>query len=303
MDRSGSDLLTIELSGQICFRQDPYDAYLLSPDQFGPVARWVGEVRARTYRQISPHGPDRIDLDGRDRHYWHLLVWDRERGDLAGALRMIPSGWHGSNWDGDCSYLEHCYPGLHRMMTARRLPYVEIGRTFVAEPYQREGRVLLVLFRAMGSIPLAIGHPHLLGMVSYNHFPHSEALRRAFLTALLQPPFRGSLEVPRARHPWHDEPLAPAPTADAANHRGLAQLEQALAAAHGEPFRVPLLLRKYRQFGNAGVIGVSVARDFNQITEILMHTNLETLSPRQRRYFVVSELRPVWQGMEESPAR
>jgi hypothetical protein len=302
MDRSGSDLLTIDLPGQICFRQDPYDAYLLSPDQFRPVARWVGEVRAWTYRQISPHGPARIDLDGRDAHYWHLLVWDRQRGELAGALRMIPSGWHRSDWDGSCSYLEHCYPGLDGMMAARGLPYVEIGRTFVAEPYQREGRVLLVLFRAMGSIPLAIGHPHLLGMVSYNHFPHSEAVRRAFLSALLQPPFRGNLAVPPARHPWEDQAMAP--TASAGEScRGLAQLEQVLASSHGEPFRVPLLLKKYRQFGNAGVIGVSVARDFNQITEILMHTNLEHLSPRQRRYFVVSDLRPVWQGMEGSIGR
>ena len=155
----------------------------------------------------------RSDLDGRDAHYWHLLVWDRERGTLAGSLRMALSAWHAPDWDSRRSYLEHCYPGLDESLRQRHLAYAEIGRTFVAAPYQRTSLVLMVLLQAMVSIPLATGHHHLLGMVSYNHFAHSEALNRSFLTALLQPPYRDSLAVPPPRHPVvHDPvPLEPPP--------------------------------------------------------------------------------------------
>jgi hypothetical protein len=50
------------------------------------------------------------------------------------------------------------------------------------------------------------------------------------------------------------------------------------------------------QLGNAGVVNISLARDFNQITEILMHCDLNRASQRQRATFVVKDLRPVWRN-------
>jgi hypothetical protein len=294
-----SHQLTRDLEAQRCFGTDRFCAYFLSPQQFQGVADWVGSVRALTYRRISPHGPSRVDLDGRDAHYWHLLVWDRERGTLAGSLRMALSAWHAPHGDGRCSYLEHCYPGLDASLRERGLAYAEIGRTFVAAPYQRTSLVLMVLLQAMVSIPLATGHHHLLGMVSYNHFAHSEALNHSFLAALLAPPYCDSLRVPAPRHP-----LAPlsCPLPPSASSAGYAELERWLEERYQEPFRVPVLMRRYAQLGNARVVGLSLARDFNQITEILMHCELDQLTPRQRRRLVVEDLVPVWQGLsQEAP--
>ena len=293
-----SHQLTRDLEAQRCFGTERFCAYFLSPDQFQSVADWVGSLRALTYRRISPHGPSHVDLDGRDAHYWHLLVWDRERGTLAGSLRMALSGWHAQEWNGCFSYLEHCYPGLDASLRDRRLAYAEIGRTFVAAPYQRTSLVLMVLLQAMASIPLATGHHHLLGMVSYNHFAHSEALNQSFLAALLDPPYRDSLSVPAPRHPVVP---APPPLAPPLPGPGYAQLERWLEERYQEPFRVPVLMRRYAQLGNARVVGLSLARDFNQITEILMHCALDQLTPRQRRRFVVDDLVPVWQGLLEEP--
>jgi hypothetical protein len=279
-----------DLEPQICFSTDRFHAYFLPPALFRELSAWVGAVRARTYRRISPHGPHDVDLDGRDSHYWHLLVWDRERRVLAGSLRMALSRWHSADWDGECSYLEHCYPGLDARLRAEGLEYAEIGRTFVAAPYQRNSLVLMVLLQAMASIPLATGHRHLLGMVSYNHFLHGEWLNRRFLGALLQPPYQDSLVVPPPRHPLLPAPLwddLPVPAT-------LGSLERWLEQTMQEPFRAPVLLRRYMQFGNARVVGLSLARDFNQITEILMHCDLDGLTPRQRRSFVVPSLRSVW---------
>lgn len=271
-----------------CFGHGPFSAYLLSPQQFAGVARAVGAVRARSYLQVSPHGPEDVDLDGRDAHYWHLLVWDDDRGSLAGSLRMALSRWHTGAWDGQCSYLEHCYPGLDGALADLGMAYAEIGRSFVAPAYQRGSQALLVLLQAMASIPLQTGHQHLFGMVSYNHFQHAEGLSSAFLAGLRQAPFASSLCIPPPRYP-----LASIGSAEGSPD-SLVQLEAQLRSRWDLGFRLPLLLRKYVLFGNAHVVDFSIARDFNQITEILMHGDLTSLNQRQQRYLLRSDLVPVW---------
>jgi hypothetical protein len=131
-------------------------------------------------------------------------------------------------------------------------------------------------------------------MVSFNHLEHSESLNRSFLMALLRPPFGEDDGICPARYPF---PLSPegstqeslAPVTDT-----LGQLERILEQRFEEPFRAPLLLQKYMSFGNAKVIGLSLARDFNQICEILMRCDLNQLRPRQYKELVVSDLIPVW---------
>jgi hypothetical protein len=301
MEQATANLLGGDLASQCCFEQDHFSAFFLSPTHFSSLARWVGSVRARSYRRVSPHGPEDVDLDGRDSHYWHLLILDRNRRTLAGSLRLALSTWHGSRWDSSCSYLEHCYPGLDQAFRERGEAYAEIGRTFVATPYQRNSPVLLMLLRAMASIPLATGHPQLLGMVSYNHFQHGEALRRRFLSSLLLPPFVGTINLPPPRHPFPSlrDDLEVRPGQE--RPETLGRLERLLEQEFQEPFRVPLLVKKYMAFGNARVAGLSLAKDFNQICEILMHCDLAGLLPNQRRIFMVEDLRPVWEGHIPSP--
>jgi hypothetical protein len=283
-----------ELGDQRCFDQNQFSAYFLSPTQFQPIAAWVGALRASTYRQISPLGPEQVDLDGRDAHYWHLLILDQERHCLAGCLRMGLSRWHGPQWDGSHSYLEHCYPGLDQHFREGGLSYAEIGRTLVATPYQRTSPVLRMLLRAMVSIPLATGHTNLMGMVSFNHLQHSESLHSSFLAALLQQPFGEDQGIPPARHPFparaEDRKADLAPSVES-----LGELERRLEQQFEEPFRAPLLLQKYMSFGNAKVIGLSLARDFNQICEILMRCDLQALRPNQQKELIVNNLIPAWE--------
>ena len=283
-----------EFPNQRCFDHNQFSAYFLSPAQFQPIAAWVGALRASTYRQISALGPEQVDLDGRDAHYWHLLILDRELHCLAGCLRMGLSGWHGPGWDGSHSYLEHCYPDLDQHFRKGDMSYAEIGRTLVATPYQRTRPVLRMLLRAMVSIPLATGHTNLMGMVSFNHLQHSEHVYGSFLAALLQQPFGEDQGIPPARHPFPTRAedlktyLAPAVN-------NLGELERRLEQQFEQPFRAPLLLQKYMSFGNAMVIGLSLARDFNQICEILMRCDLRALRPYQQKELIINDLIPVWE--------
>ena len=290
----GFNHISSQLPNQRCFVQNQFSAYFLSPNQFRPIASWVGALRASIYQQISPLGPKQLDLDGRDAHYWHLLILDQERQCLAGCLRMGLSRCHGPGWDGSHSYLEHCYPGLDQHCRREGMSYAEIGRTLVATPYQRTSPVLRMLLRAMVSIPLATGHTNLMGMVSFNHLQHSEGLYGSFLAALLQQPFGEDQGIPPARHPFPSR--AEERQADlAAVVESLGELERRLEQQFEEPFRAPLLLKKYMRFGNAKVIGLSLARDFNQICEILMRCDLNQLRPSQQKELIVNNLIPAWE--------
>jgi hypothetical protein len=299
MEDFGFNHIREKLPDQHCFDQNHFSAYFLSPVQFQPIATWVGSLRASTYRRISPLGPEQVDLDGRDSHYWHLLILDRARRCLAGSLRMGLSGWHGTGREGSHSYLEHCYPGLDQHLRKRGIRYAEIGRTLVATPYQRTSPVLRMLLRAMASIPLATGHTNLLGMVSYNHLQHSENLNQSFLAALLKPPFGEDAGIPCARHPFPLRKEASCEPDLAPHANRLSQLERILEKNFEEPFRAPLLLKKYTSFGNAKVISLSLARDFNQICEILMRCDLNQLQPRQHKEFVINDLIPVWENVRQ----
>jgi len=284
-----------------CLEYDKFTTYFLPPHQFCLVAPAIGSLRATSYREISPHGPGEVDLDGRDSNYWHVVVWDQERRQLAGSLRLALSHWHGPGWSGRDSYLEHCYPGLDTFLKSRGMAYAEIGRTFVANSHRRITPVLFLLLRAMASLPIATGHQYLFGMVSYNQYPYTEALNHAFFSALQQPPCRGDLPIPAARHPLPVDPAAfPKPDycKDLSKVKLLGNpyllLERTLRQHWPENFNLPVLLRKYSSFGNAHVLGLSLAKDFNQIVEILMYCNLSSLSPKQRRLFLVEDLKQVW---------
>ena len=290
-----------EMENYRCLEYEKFTAYFLPPHQFSLVAPAIGRLRATSYREISPHGPGEIDLDGRDSHYWHVVVWDQEQCQLAGSLRLALSHWHGYGWSGRESYLEHCYPGLDSFLKSRDMAYAEIGRTFVANSYRRTTPVLFLLLRAMASLPIATGHQHLFGMVSYNQYLYTDALNQAFFSALQQPPFHGNLPMPIARHPLSFDPLAfPAEDLNINLSKGNGQsssyikLERIIREQWGQNFNFPVLLRKYSSFGNAHVLGLSLAKDFNQIVEILMHCDLNSLNTKQRRFFLVKDLKQVW---------
>ena len=56
-----------------------------------------------------------------------------------------------------------------------------------------------------------------------------------------------------------------------------------------------MLLKKYMSFGNAQVTSLSLARDFNQICEILMRCDLNQLRPSQQKELIVNNLIPAWE--------
>ena len=273
---------------------DGLELHLIPGSRFEAVADAVGTLRESTYRkQISGSGNTR-DLDGRDAYYDHLILVEPSTGVLAGCARLqfipqftqeleLPSSQQ--------SYLEHVYPGIKALL-AEQTHHGEIGRVALAQRFQRKPHSLMALFRGGLLIAARSGFNLLHGLVSYNHFAQSDAVNTAFLSALMRPPYRDTdVALPPPRHPINtiksDDSLHPI--------RNIQALELEIRKEYDDGFRLPVLLRQYFNLMGAKVCDLSLARDFNQITEILVAVDLAQLAKERLGFFIDVEHRPVYQ--------
>ena len=278
----------------LLFRLDGLELHLIPGAKFDAVADAVGTLRESTYRQQLSGSGSKRDLDGRDGAYDHLILLEPSSGALAGSARLqfIPQFMAAEDLPGSQqSYLEHVYPGIKAML-AEQTHHVEIGRVALAQRFQRQPHSLMALFRGGLLIAARSGFNILHGLVSYNHFAYSDAVNTAFLSALMRPPYRRiSPVMPPPRHPIND--IHP----DGSTHPigNVQALEVAIRQEHSDDFRLPVLLRQYFNLMEAKVCDLSLARDFNQITEILMAADLSRLPKDRLSFFIDVDHQPVYQ--------
>ena len=299
-----SHLVEQDLSPFALFCSEGLDLYLLPGDRFAPYADAVGILRELTYRQqLSGSGQSR-DLDSRDPHYDHFLLVERSSGALAGSARLqfvpasadpLPSGAQ--------SYLEHVYPGIKAQLASRG-HHLEIGRVALAPRFQRLPHTLMCLFRGGLQVAVSSGYGSIHGLVSYNHFAYDDSLNRHFLSSLLRPPFLDPEQPrPQPRHPLSGLESEPGESgsaglglagADLPAASSIQELEQQIREQLNPAFRLPVLLRQYINLMEARVRNLSLARDFNQITEILMAADLSRIQARRLSHFIDFAHTPVY---------
>ncbi|MCP9928030.1 GNAT family N-acetyltransferase [Cyanobium sp. CH-040] len=295
-----------DLAPFLLFTSQGLNLYLLPGERFSPFAEAVGELRELTYRQqLSGSGKSR-DLDSRDPHYDHFLLVEASSGELAGSARLqfVPSrssepgpvqgaGLEQPPLPGSGeSYLEHVYPGIKAALASAG-HHLEIGRVALAPRFQRLPHSLMFLFRGGLQVAVASGYGSIHGLVSYNHFAYADAVNEEFLSALLRPPFLDpTAPCPEPRHPVAGlEPdLSPA-TVDS-----IQALERHIQTHLDPGFRLPVLLRQYINLMEARVRNLSLARDFNQITEILMAADLSRIPARRLQHFIDFPHRPIYRN-------
>jgi hypothetical protein len=289
-------LVERDLSGFRLYASEGLDLYLIPGSRFEPYADAVGILRELTYRQqLSGSGHSR-DLDSRDPHYDHFLLVEGSSGELAGSARLqfVPrdpdAQESGGLPTGQQSYLEHVYPGLKSWLASQG-NHLEIGRVALAPRFQRLPHTLMCLFRGGLQVALSSGYGSIHGLVSYNHFAYEQAVNERFLSSLMRPPFLDLLQpCPQPRHPVAT--IRPASSPGPAET--IQELEQQIRSELDPSFRLPVLLRQYINLMEARVRNLSLARDFNQITEILMAADLHRIPSRRLSHFIDFAHAPVY---------
>ncbi|HQW86001.1 MAG TPA: GNAT family N-acyltransferase [Flavobacteriales bacterium] len=260
--------------------QAEFDLYLAGSERIPVMLREIGRLREVTFRAVGEGTNKRIDLDEFDLYYDHLFLWDREKRRLVGAYRIGDGARIMPRYGRRGLYLSTLFRMDRAMDRVLRRSF-ELGRSFIAQEYQRHRLPLFMLWRGL-LIHLTSNpaHQYLLGPVSisstYSHF--SRALIMAYVERHHYDRDMAAMVTPRnrfrvKRDGADSEALVQASEAD------MKKMDRLIAEIDPHESAMPVLLKKYLLL-NAKIIGFNCDPHFNDALDGLMVLDLHKLPPR-----------------------
>lgn len=258
--------------------------------QASALLREVGRAREIAFREVGEGSGLSLDLDEFDEHYLHLVLWDDERGQVAGAYRL--------------GLTDRILPifGVRGLYTrtlfryGRRLlhefgPAIELGRSFVAAEYQRSYSPLLLLWKAIAHFVLR--HPQyrvLFGAVSISA-EYDSMTRRLLMSFLRHHHFddRRARLVHARRLPRFGQFGSGDPEAFSEIVDSIDDVDRVVREIESKGRGIPVLVRQYLQL-NARLLGFNIDPKFGNALDGLFYVDLTQVDPRiLARYMGTSE--------------
>ncbi|HMC96018.1 MAG TPA: GNAT family N-acyltransferase, partial [Flavobacteriales bacterium] len=257
--------------------QAEFDLYLAPSHRIPNVLREIGRLREVTFRSVGEGTNKSIDLDEFDLYYDHLFLWDREQNRLVGSYR-IGDGRRIMERYGKRGFYTSTLFRMDRSMERVLRRSFELGRSFIAQEYQRQRLPLFMLWR--GLLLHITANPELnflIGPVSisgtYSRFSRTlimEFVRRHHydddLASHVHPRNRFRVKNDKA----DSEALVQASMAD------LKKMDRLIAEVDPNETAMPVLLKKYLLL-NARIIGFNRDPRFNDALDGLMILDLKKL--------------------------
>lgn len=162
-----------------------FSVFIVRAHEIPKLMRQIGYFREEAFRAVGEGTGMEVDLDGFDNHYLHLLLWDEEKSQLAGAYRLgqIDSILSQFGKNGlYCSTLFHFKSPFFENIGAG----LELGRSFIRPEYQKSYNALLMLWKGIGAyVARNPRYTTLLGPVSISD-RYLDASKRYILRYLKQ---------------------------------------------------------------------------------------------------------------------
>ena len=247
-----------------------------------PVLREIGRLREITFRAAGEGTGQRLDLDAYDGWYDHIVLWDPEALEIAGAYRVAP---------GEAVLAERGLEGFYTAslfrypcrMLERLAQGMELGRSFVTPAYQGT-RSLDYLWLGIGAYLRA--HPevrYLFGPVSIS--AELPIAAREQLVAYYDRYFGCRRDGVAANRPFRF--LAAPPAFSELDADTAYRVLKANLGALGT--RVPTLYKQYTELcepGGARFLAFGVDPDFNNAVDGLVELDLARVRPRKRERYL-----------------
>ncbi|WP_133470602.1 GNAT family N-acyltransferase [Paraglaciecola marina] len=248
-----------------------------------PIMREIGRLREVSFRAVGEGTDKRRDIDPYDTHYYHLILWDQEDLEIAGAYRFGPAK----------SIIEK--QGVEGLYSASLFDYgpemdtyfeqgLELGRSFVQPKYWGK-RSLDYLWFGLGAF--IQHHPeyrYLFGAVSVSdHYPKAA---KDLLVQFYSLYFGSKSNIAHAKTPYL------LPHGYQHNFSGddyktdFTLLKHTLA---NMGMAVPTLYKQYTetyQDGGVHFIDFNIDPDFNHCIDGLVLADLNTLKPKKRARYM-----------------
>ncbi len=260
--------------------QGEFDLYLASSHRIPFVLREIGRLRERTFRAVGEGTNKAIDLDEFDLYYDHLFLWDREKGQVAGAYR-IGDGRRIMERYGRRGFYTQSLFRMDRAMDSVLSRSFELGRSFVLDEYQRHRLPLFMLWR--GLMLHVTANPdmrYLMGPVSissnYSRFARTlilEFVRLHYFDAEMADSIKPRNRFKVRPNKADSDALVHAANAD------LKRMDKLISEVDPQATSMPVLLKKYLLL-NAKVVGFNRDPKFNDALDALIFLDLTKLPER-----------------------
>lgn len=240
----------------------------------------IGRLREITFREVGEGTGNEIDLDKYDRYYEHLILWDEEKEQVAGAYRLGRA---------DVILREYGSKGLYTSTLFRfEKPFlanlehaVEMGRSFIIKAYQRNLASLPLLWK--GIAHWIARNPHykkLFGPVSISK--DYSSLSRKMIVEFLQDnrmhPHLSSFV--KARNPFRymrtRRMMREFISADLQNVDDCSAL---ISSLETDGKGIPILLKHYLKL-NATLLSFNVDKDFSSVVDGLIMVDFTDIDER-----------------------
>ncbi len=239
----------------------------------------LGRLREITFRAAGEGTGRSADLDHFDAYYWHLLLWNKEKQELAGAYRAGNT---------DEIIRAHGIKGLYTNTVFRYDEQLflkigsalELGRSFVRPEYQRQFAPLLLLWKGVARFVAA--HPEtpvLFGAVSISN--EYSSLSREMIVRYFEQREDGREfgDLIQARTPFRAPKLRRWDCgAICSALRDLDELAEPISDVEEDGKGLPILLKQYAKVGGR-LVGFNLDRKFSDVVDGLVIVDLRQTDP------------------------
>ena len=255
-----------------------YLIYLIPGEKLASQFDWYGEKRAEAFNVLKIN-PIKNDIEERDFFFLHMVIWDKEKMQLAGGQRFLLSD-KGSVNNKVHSYLEYYHPGTFEKL--KNDNFCEIGRTFVMPDFQNK-KILKELIRGFVRIPESKKMTVGIGLISFNHRSLNKDCINAFLKILKLSNNR-PLDLPNGKFIYeHHMDYEIDSEKFKLKSENIKFIEKELKKIDGN-FQMPQVLKPYLRYCEVSYENYSIAKDYNGIIQLLFSGRSENISDNQRKY-------------------
>ncbi|QHM73071.1 lysophospholipid acyltransferase family protein [Mixta intestinalis] len=154
--------------------------------EYSPVLRELGRLREICFREIGAGTGQDYDNDIYDKDYQHIMVWDPERLEIAGAYRFVMAGEQIAKRGLQGLYSNELF-NYKQEFSAIASKSIEIGRGFIQKQYQKTN-VLDELWKGIFNVALKHSeYKYLIGVLTIpqNYSDYAKKLMIGFYQTYL----------------------------------------------------------------------------------------------------------------------
>ena len=269
-----------------------YQCFLADTEQIPGMMREIGRRREESFRQVGEGTGAKIDTDLYDEYYKHLILWDKDAGQLAGAYRL-GIGPEIMKKYGVNGFYTHTLFRFSDGFVSRLPQCIEQGRSFLSVEYKKEALPLMLLIKGLFYTVLRYKEcKWLFGPASITSWlpPFYRSLIVYGLNEMVSSGKEYSGLV-SARTPFRYEFLRTDPKILLSGRlESIDAFDKYIQRLSDGHYRIPTLIKKYVKL-NAGILAFNVDKDFNYCVDGMIFLDMAAV-PR-------SEIQMLTKGCDD----